>query len=109
MMSFQWVQLSWRVKLLGLGLEQRAKGKGSWRVFLLFVMSALSLGGMAELALGNSPSQLQTQGSSHLAQSGAPAKSGGIEPFTVEGRLDSNSRTQKGDKSYYNVHTFEGR
>jgi CHAT domain-containing protein/lipopolysaccharide biosynthesis regulator YciM len=109
MMYFQWVQLNWRVKLLGLGLEQRAKGKGSSQVFLLLLMSAFSLGGMPELALGNSPSQLQTQGSSHLAQSGAPAKSGGIEPSTLEGRLDSNSRTQKNDKSYYNVHTFEGR
>ncbi len=107
-MYFQWVQLSWRVKLLGLGLEQKAKGKGSSRVFLLLLMSALSLGGSQELALGNSPSQLQTQGSSNLAQSGTPAKSGGVEPFTLEGRLDSNSRTQKDDKSYYNVHTFEG-
>jgi tetratricopeptide (TPR) repeat protein len=109
MMYFQWVQLIWRVKLLGLGLEQRAKGKGNSRVFLLFVMSALSVGGMPELALGNSPYQLHTQGSSNLAQFGAPANSGGIEPFTLEGRLDSNNRTQKNDKSYYKVHTFEGR
>jgi CHAT domain-containing protein/Flp pilus assembly protein TadD len=109
MMYFQWVQLNWRVKLLGLGLEQRVKGKGSSRVFLLLLMSAFSLGGTQELALGNSPSQLQMQGSSHLAQSGTPAKSGGIEPSTLEGRLDSNSQTQKDDKSYYNVHTFEGR
>ena len=94
---------------LGLGLEQRAKGKGSSQVFLLFLMSVLSLGCMPQLALGNSPSQLQTQGSSHLAQSETPAQSGGIKPSTVEGRLDSNSQTFEDDKSYYNVHTFEGR
>jgi CHAT domain-containing protein/glucokinase len=57
---------------LGLGLGKRAKGRG--RVFLLFLMSALSLGSMQQLALGNSPSQLQTQDNSHLAQAGTLAE-----------------------------------
>jgi hypothetical protein len=42
----------------------------------------------------NSPSQQLPEGKRQLT--------------TVNGRLDSNSQTFKDDKSYYNVHTFEG-
>ncbi|MGB7058440.1 MAG: pre-peptidase C-terminal domain-containing protein [Geitlerinemataceae cyanobacterium] len=32
-----------------------------------------------------------------------------IQPNTLNGTLDSNSRVQSNDNSYYNTHTFEGK
>jgi tetratricopeptide (TPR) repeat protein len=66
---------------------------------------AVLIGVMGLVAVVPTPTIGQTRPNASPSQQ---LPQGKRQPTTVNGRLDSNSRTFKDDKSYYNVHTFEG-
>ncbi|MCP2728907.1 tetratricopeptide repeat protein, partial [Limnofasciculus baicalensis] len=59
------------------------------------------------LVLTPTRSQSQTNGNSAPPQQLAQAET--FTPATINGTLDSNSKTQNKDKTYYNTHTLEGK
>ena len=80
----------------------RAKARG--REWILSAATLISVMGL--VAVVPTPTLGQTHPNASPSQQPSQGKR---QPTTVNGRLDSNSRTQKNGKSYYNVHTFEGK
>jgi CHAT domain-containing protein len=80
--------------------------KGKARVRKALPWAVTLIGVMGLIAVVPTPTLGQTHPNASPSQQSSQGKH---QPTTVNDRLDSNSRTQKDDKSYYNVHTFEGK
>ncbi|NEQ22047.1 MAG: hypothetical protein F6K28_23185 [Microcoleus sp. SIO2G3] len=79
--------------------------RGKARVRRMLPLAVL-MGVIGLVAVVPTPTLGQTNPNASPSQQSSQGKR---QPTTVNGRLDSNSQTQKSDKSYYNVHTFEGK